>query len=158
MPAVQRALQQQVLLLQTARLEVLPDLQPQLVHAERLGEVVERAEAHRLHRGVRRRERRHHERDDLGVDLLGGAQHVDAAHVGHPDVRQQQVERLGLEPRDRLAPVLREHDVVAVAPQHDPQHLAHRRFVVNDEDARLRRPLSLPRSTPSRSRPLDRLK
>ena len=50
---VQRALEQHVLLLQPVRLEVLPDLQPQLVHAERLGEVVDGAEAHRFDRGAR---------------------------------------------------------------------------------------------------------
>ena len=55
-PAVERALQQQIFLLQAARLEVLPDLQPQLVHAERLDEVIDGAEPHRLDRGVGRRE------------------------------------------------------------------------------------------------------
>jgi signal transduction histidine kinase len=60
------------------RFEVLPDLQPQLVHAERLGEVVDGAEPHRLDGGVGRRERRHHEGDDVAVEFLGDAQDVDA--------------------------------------------------------------------------------
>ena len=79
------------------RLEVLPDLQPQLVHAERLREVVDRAEPHRLDRGVGGRERRHHERDDVAVEVLGRAQDLDAADVGHPDVGQQQIDRLALQ-------------------------------------------------------------
>jgi hypothetical protein len=68
------------------RVEVLADLQPQLVHAERLGKVIHGAKTHRLDRRVGRRERGHHERHDVAVHFLRRAQHLDAAHVGHADV------------------------------------------------------------------------
>ena len=42
-----------------------------------------------------------------------------------------------LERSTAFSPVFRQHDVVAVAAQHDLQHLAHRPFVVDDENARL---------------------
>ena len=134
---VQRALEQHVLLLQPARLEMLPDLQPQLVHAERLREVVDGPEPHRLDRGLGRGEGGHHEGDDVAIQLLGDLQHLDAAHVGHPDVREQQIDALALQHLDRRAAVLGHEHVVAVAPQHDPKHVAQRRLVVDDQDARL---------------------
>ena len=99
---VQRALEQDVLLLEPMRFQVLADLQPQFVHVERLGEVVHRAEPHRFDRAVGRRERRHHERDDVAIDVLGRAQHVDAADVRHPDVGEQQIDAFLLEDGDRL--------------------------------------------------------
>ena len=68
--------------------------------------------------------------------LLGGAQHVDAAHVRHLDVGDQQVDRLALEQVDRGAAVLGEQHLVALAAQHDRQQLPHRPLVVDDEDAR----------------------
>ena len=40
---------------------------------------------------------------------------------------------------DRRAAVLGEQHLVAFAPQHDRQQLAHRPLVVDDEDARARR-------------------
>ena len=66
---------------------------------------------------------------------LGRPQHVDAAHVGHLDVRDEQVHRLALEQADRGAAVLREQHFVALAPQHDRQQLPHRPLIVDDEDA-----------------------
>jgi hypothetical protein len=74
------------------RFEVLPDLEAELVHAERLGEVVDGAKPHCLDGGARGRVRRHHERDDVAIDFLGRAQHVNTAHIGHLDVGKEQVE------------------------------------------------------------------
>jgi hypothetical protein len=122
---------------------MLPHLQPQFVHAERLGEVVHRPEAHRFNRGVGGRERRHHERDDIAVQLLGGAQHFNATQVRHPDVREEQIDRLAAKTLEGLASVLGDHHVIAVTPQHDAQHLSHRRLVVNDQNAWLARQLHL---------------
>ena len=68
--------------------------------------------------------------------LLGGAQHLDAAHVGHLDVGDQQVHRLALEQVDGRAAVFGEQHFVAFAPQHDRQQLPHRSLIVDDEDAR----------------------
>ena len=132
---VERLLEQDVLLLQLRRLEVLSDLQPQFVHAERLGEVVHGAETHRFDRRARRCVGRHHERDDVAVDLLGGAQHVHARDVGHLDVGEQQIEVRAAQLLDGVAAVFRHEHLVAIAPQHDAQHLAHRRLIVDDQDA-----------------------
>ncbi len=71
------------------------------------------------------------------LSALGGAQHVDAADVRHPDVREQQIDAFLFEDRDRLGAVGGEQHVEAVAAQHDAQHVAHRRLIVHDEDARL---------------------
>ena len=65
---------------------------------------------------------------------LGRAQHVDAAHVGHLDVGDQQVDRLALEQLDGRPAVLGQHHLVAFAPQHDRQQLPHRPLIVDDED------------------------
>ena len=132
----ERPLQQHVLLPQLAVLDLLADLHLQQIDVERLAQVVAGAEPHRLDGGVGRRERRDHDAEDVLVDLLGGAQHLDAAHVGHLDVGDQQVDRLALEEVDRGAAVLGEQHLVALAPQHDRQQLAHRPLVVDDEDAR----------------------
>ena len=70
------------------------------------------------------------------IDPLGGAQHLDAAQVGHLDVGDQQIDRLALEQLDRRAAVLGEQHFVALAPQHDRQQLPHRPLIVDDEDAR----------------------
>ena len=74
-----------------------------------------------------------------GIDPLGLAQHVDAAHLGHPDVGDQHVDPLALQRLDRHLAVGGEQHVVAVAPQHDRQQLAHRPLVVHDQHARHRR-------------------
>ena len=61
-----------------------------------LCDVVGRAEPQRFDRGVGRGERRHDDADDRRVDALRLAQHVDAAHLGHPDVGDQDVDPLAL--------------------------------------------------------------
>ena len=68
------------------------------------------------------------------LQLLGGLQHIHAAHVGHPDVREQQIDTLALQHLDRRAAVLGHEHVVAVAPQHDAKHVAQRRLIVDDQD------------------------
>jgi hypothetical protein len=132
----ERPLQQQVLLPQLPVLDLLAHFHLQQIDVERLAQVIAGAQPHRLDGGVGRRERRDHDAEDVLVDLLRGAQHVDAAQVGHFDVGDQQVDRLALEHRDRRAPVLGEQHFVALAAQHDRQQLAHRSLVVDHQDAR----------------------
>ena len=79
MGAAERPLQQHVLLPELALLERVAHLHLQLVDVERLAEVVVRAQAHRFDGGVGRRKRRDHDAEDVRIDALGGAQHVDAA-------------------------------------------------------------------------------
>ena len=135
----ERALQQHVLLPQLALLERVADLDLQLVDVERLAEVVVGAQPHGFDGGVGRRERRDHDAEHVLIDPLGGAKHLDAAHVGHLDVGDQQIEAAALELLDRRAAVLGQRHVVAFAAQHDGQQLAHRSLVVHDEQSRLAR-------------------
>ena len=52
----------------------------------------------------------------VGIDPLGFAQHVDAAHLRHPDVGDQDVDALALQHLDRRAAVVGHQHLVAVAP------------------------------------------
>ena len=101
--AAESALQQHVLLAEQALLERVAHLHLQLVDVERLAEVIVRAEAHRLDRGVRRGKCRDHDAEDVRVDALCGPKHVNTRHVGHLDVRDQQIEP----PRSRYSSAAR---------------------------------------------------
>ena len=101
----QRPLQQHVLLLQPLALELAPDAQPQLARrVRRLVDVVGRAEPQRFDRGLGRRKRRHDDADDVRGDALGLAQQIDAVHLRHPDVGDQDVDPLSLEHSSAAAP------------------------------------------------------
>ena len=86
MGAAERALEQHVLLAEMPLLERVAHLHLQLVHVERLAEVIVGAEPHRFDRGVGGRKRRNHDAEDVGIDALCRAEDVDAGHVGHLDV------------------------------------------------------------------------
>ena len=131
----ERPLEQDVLLAQLAVLDLLAHLHLEQVDVERLAQVVAGAQPHRFDGGFGRRERRDHDAEDVLVDLLGRPQHVHAAHVGHLDVGDQQIDRLALERLDGGAAVLGEQHLVAFAAEHDRQQLAHRPLIVDDEDA-----------------------
>src|SRR4051794_870751 len=108
----------------------------ELPHRERLGDVVVGAEL---------------EPEDL-VDLLAlGAEHDDrdalplgaqppadleAVHLGQHHVEHDEVEGLLGEARERLAPVRRVHDLIAVALEREGQERLDRLLVVDEEDAR----------------------
>jgi hypothetical protein len=132
----ERPLQQQVFLPQLAVLDLLPHLHLEQVDVERLAQIIAGAEAHRFDRGLGRGEGGDHDAEDVLVDLLRGTQDVDAAEIGHLDVRDQDVDRLAPEQIDRGAAVLGQQHFVALAPQHDLQHLAHRALIVDDQDPR----------------------
>ena len=132
----ERPLEQDVLLAELPVLDLLAHLHLEQVDVERLAQVVAGAEPHRFDRRLGRGERRDHDAEDVLVDLLRGAQHVDAAQVGHLDVGDQQVDRLALQRVDGGAAVLGEQHLVAFAAQHDRQQLPHRSLIVDDEDAR----------------------
>ena len=88
----ERALQQHVLLPQLPLLERVAHLDLELVDVEGLAEVVVGAEPHRFDGRVGRRVRRDHDAENVLVDSLRRAKHVYAAHVGHLDVGDQQIE------------------------------------------------------------------
>ncbi len=72
------ALEIEVLLQQLPPLQRALHHQLELVRLERLGDVVEGAELHRLHGGVDLRQAGDHDDVDVGMRLLDPAQHFEA--------------------------------------------------------------------------------
>ena len=105
----------------------------QLGRADRLLEVVEGAELdgldRRLDRGVAGDD------EDLGVgrDVPGRAEQLDAVHLGHLDVEQEQVEVLLAEQVEALARGGRGRDLVALVGQDAADALADHLFVIHGE-------------------------
>ena len=72
------------------------DQRPQPVVVELFCDVVVGAVFHRLNRNLHLVERRHHDDLDLAVVVVNDLQHLKAAHTGHPDVKEHQIDvRLG---------------------------------------------------------------
>ena len=81
---------------------------------ERLHDIVERAEFHRLDGGLRRSERRHKDDELFRVDRSDVLERLEPAHAGHPDVEKNEVRlRPLLDHGDPLLPVRRLGDQVA---------------------------------------------
>ena len=119
---------------QPALLEGLRDAEEELVLLERLREEVVGALPDGVHGGLDRPVGGHH--DDLGLrgDALGGAQHLHPVDARHAEIRQDDVERLSLDPLHRHRAVLRLLDRVPRLPEHDRGGRAHVLLVVDDED------------------------
>ena len=64
------------------------DQQQQVIGIDRLGEEVERAFLHRRHGVLDAAEGGHDDDRQLGIELLGGAQHAEAVAFGQPQVGQ----------------------------------------------------------------------
>jgi hypothetical protein len=99
--------------LDLAELDPALEGRDQLVHAERLLEVVERAVLERLDGALRARVRRHDDRHVVGIVGLQLLQQRDPIHRLHVDVGQDHVELLGLVARQPLLPVGRKCGLVA---------------------------------------------
>ncbi len=136
MREAERLLEQDVLLPQLPVLDFLADFHLEQVDVERLAQVIACAEPHRFHRRLGRRERGDHDAQNVLIDLLGRTQHVDAAQIGHLDIRYQQVDGFALEQADGGSAVFGEQNLVSFAPQHNRQQLPHRSFIVDDQNAR----------------------
>ena len=114
--------------------ERAPHRREQLVDFERLAQIVERAQLHRVDRAVDGRVRRH--QDDVRrvgrrADVL--ADELEAAHARHHVVGEQDVEGPLAEQLQRLTSAGRVDDFVAVAPQRAAQRLAQLLFVVDEQ-------------------------
>jgi hypothetical protein len=127
-----RAPEGAVLLQQTEALQRLLDDQLQLVDVERLLDEVVGAELEGLARRLDGREGGHHHDGHLGEEIAHGAQQLDARHVRHLDVRDDQVGRLRAQQRQSGAPVLGRADLMARPSEDQRQQLPHALFVVND--------------------------
>ncbi|CCV16199.1 hypothetical protein MESS4_830419 [Mesorhizobium sp. STM 4661] len=109
------------------------DARDQLIHAERLGDVVIGAE---LERG-----------DDAGLVGAAGkddhgnvqavvppfAQQIMSAHAGQAEIEQDQVRLFRLDEFDRRLGVRRLADRIALAAETDAEQFSDRRFVIDDQ-------------------------
>ena len=136
--AAELPLERLVLVPEALALQRVREDELDLVHLERLGDVVVRAELHRLHRRLGGRERGDDHHDGLGRVLLRRPEHREAVHLPHPEVGDDQVEHLTREGLDRLRAALADRDVVALLLQHDREEVAHAALVVHHEDPGVR--------------------
>ena len=65
-----------------------PHDRDELVVAERLLYVVERALIHRLNRGLQRCLGRHQDDRDVRILLAGRCENIETSHAGHPDIQR----------------------------------------------------------------------
>src|SRR5581483_7913172 len=106
----------------------------QFVHAERLGDVVVRAGVERGNLdplGVAGRE--HDDRYRTPAPQRSG--HVDAVHVGQPEVEDHKVGMVPGRQLDALVTGLGQIDFVTMGFETDTESPAHRKLVLDDEDA-----------------------
>ena len=123
-----------------------------MIGIDGLGEEVEGAVLHRLDGVLDAAVRGHHDHGQLGVELLGGAQHAHAVALGQAQIRQHE-RGLGIAQRgDRFGLVASLDDVMALRLERELQHRAQRVFVFDEKDrGALTRPgRSQPGGTPAR--------
>ena len=123
----------EVLAGQAPRLERAAHDHCDLLHPERLGQVVVRAGAHRLDGRLDAGERRE---DHHREPRLGGAQALEdreTVEIGHAEIDERKVEGLALrQSQARLAAGDQAH-AIPLAPEHLGQQLTGHRVVVGDE-------------------------
>ena len=120
-----------------APLDLLADRRQQLLEpreVERLAQVVHRAELDRFDGGVDGRKAGHQHRLAARIDLANGANHVEAADVGHPQIDHRDVGVARPQLRDRLAPARARNHVESGAPG-EPAHDVENALLVVDDDA-----------------------
>ena len=115
-------------------LEGVLDDQVDFVELERLGDVVVGAELHRLHRGLGRGHRGHHDHRGVGRLFLSRAQDLEPVDLRHAKVGDDRVERIAADRLDRGRSPLGEGDVVAGLLERDGQQVAHALLVVHHQD------------------------
>ena len=131
-----RALKGAVLLKQPEPFERLLDDELHLVHVEGLLYEVVGPELERLARRLDRGEGRHHHDARVGQELAHAPQKLDAVHVGHLHVRDDEVGGLLLQQFERFRAALgRPHRMVR-APEDVRQKLPHPRLVINNQKVR----------------------
>ena len=132
------AAQARDLALERARAQRLRDQRLHLVHAERLGEVVERAALHRLD-GVLERVLRgdDHDRDVAAARSAACSSSSRPERSGHADVEERDVERARpASAASAASPLVDVGHLVAGVLERLAQHEADRRLVVGDQHAR----------------------
>ncbi len=135
--AASSSLQEDVLGRQPALRERTLDHQQQMIGIDGLGEEVERAFLHRRHRVLDAAERGHHDHGQLGVELLGGAQHAKTVAVGQPEIRQHQARPRRSQHLHCLGLVARFEHRVALRLERMAQHRPQRILVLDEKDGRI---------------------
>lgn len=127
------------------------DLDEELLLRERLLDVVEGAEPHRLDGALDGAVGRHH--DDLGrhVRLLHRAEHADTIAAAHPEIGEHDVVSPASADIGPLTAVARFVDLVPGAAQHHRQRGAHVPLIIDDENLRHHCPPTRRRLTGSRA-------
>src|SRR5262249_24998896 len=99
---------------------------------ERLRQVIDRAQLHRLHRGARRIDAGDHDDLEIALQRAQTTKELQAADAGHQDVEKNEVDATVPEQFQRCSAILRlEHVVFAL--QREAEELAHRGDVVDDQ-------------------------
>ena len=118
-----------------AELESLLDLELHLLDFERLLDVVERTDLHRLDGGVHRAERRHEDHGRRRVQRLGRLEDLDAVAAAHLQVAQHDVVIALVELLDRGVAVGRLVHVVPGLGERAQEAPPERVVIVSDENA-----------------------
>ncbi len=138
LPRLQLLAELPVLAGEPPRLQRPPHHELDLLHPERLGQVVGGAGVHRLDGGGHRREGGQDDHGQVGLRLVQALEDAEAVEAGHPEVHQDEVEGLVLgHAHARLAAVGHAHPV-ALAIEGLGEQLARDLVVVGDEDERAR--------------------
>ena len=131
------AAQHRVLVAQASRLEQLPHLHGHEVDvAERLLEEGLGAELPRVLPSIRvpRPVRRHHQDDGVGGQLANRAEQLHTVDAGHLDVGENHVHVLARDDLPCRQPVVGRQHLEAIALEQDAQPLAHRLFVIDNQN------------------------
>src|SRR5258708_3974196 len=108
----------------------------ELVVVKRLLDVIEGALVHRLHGALQRGLRRHQNDGRVGVLLPRGGKDLDAADVGHADIREHDVRLDRTEALESLTATTSRVRVEARIAQQDAERFENARLVVDHENGR----------------------
>jgi hypothetical protein len=97
-----------------------------------LGEITESAALHRLDDGFQSRPAGHEHHGDILIPFANGAQHVQAAHSGHFDITDDDIEGSVLDQSDRLLAVSGGGDGVPGLGKKTPHGARNGGLVVNE--------------------------
>jgi hypothetical protein len=119
---------------QSLALDRLAHDEQHLVGAERLGDVIVRAAAHRLDRRVVVEVGAHHDDERRSPALPVALEEREPVHRRHAQVAEDDVGGIAGHGRQRLRPVRRRHHLVPLLAENDGEGVAQPRLVVDDED------------------------
>ena len=109
-------------------------LRHERLDVDRLGQVVEEAEAHPVERRVEIGVSGEHHHLDPGPAILDPAQRLDAVHARHAHVQHDHVDLPPLQALQRLGSALRREDLQPTQPQPLREHLEEVALVVDEQD------------------------